>query len=165
MKYKNRFSTATSHRAARSLFAIGAALTAFASPVLLTGCGSSGGTPDPSSSPSANQIVITGRIVDVNAGSTGVSGATVRFAGATAQTNANGNFSLTVARNTAPGVATITAPAGKELSNYASINTPVFSCANSPSFVVAGPLTGATFAIGDIFVFSKVDNAPAPPCI
>ncbi len=165
MKNKNRTSTATSHPAARSLFAIGAALTALASPALLTGCGSGGGTPDPSSSPSANQTVITGRIVDVNTGSTGVSGATVRFAGATAQTNANGNFSLTVARNTAAGVATVSPPAGKEFSPYASINTPVFRCANSPSFLVAGPFTGATFAIGDVFVYTKVDNAPAPPCI
>lgn len=164
MKNINRYPTATSHQAARSLFAIGVALTAIAAPAVLTGCGSGGGgKPDPSSSTSGNQTVITGRIVDVNAGFAGVSGARVTFGGVSVQTNSSGNFTLTVPRNTANGTATITAPTGATFYSFAA-NTA--GCANALTFSVTGPLSGANFAVGDIFVYGRSENStPNPPCI
>lgn len=166
MKNTYRCSTVASFLATRPLLAFGAVLTTFAAPtLLLTGCGSGGGGGNPTPSPSAgaNQTVITGRIIDVNANSAGVAGAIVQFAGATVVTDANGSFSITIGRNTAAGSATITPPAGTVLYSYAANGA---GCANSLNFPVAGPLTGPTFAIGNILVYSRTANTtPNPPCI
>jgi hypothetical protein len=166
MKITYRYSTVASYPAARPLYGFGAVLIALASPaLLLSGCGSGGGggTPSPSPSAGANQTVITGRVVDINSASAGVAGATVQFAGVSVQTSANGTFSLTVPRNTAGGTATIIAPAGTTLYSYATSSA---GCANSLTFSIAGPLSGTTFSVGNISVYSRTaSTAPNPPCI
>ncbi len=164
MKNSIRCSTAASPLAARRIFASGAALVLLAAPALLTGCGSGGGgTPSPSPSAGANQTIITGRIVDANAGSAGVAGATVQFAGVSVQTSANGTFSLTVPRNTAGGTATITGPNGTAFYSYAASGT---GCANALTFAVPGPLSSANVSVGNISVYSRTANStPNPPCI
>lgn len=165
MKNTFRCPTVASPPATRPLFALGAAVILLTAPALvLTGCGGGGnGDPSPSPSTGTNQTTITGRLLDVNNGSSGVSGATIQFAGATVQTDSSGNFSLTISRNTASGSAAITPPSGKTYYSYAS-NTA--GCANTLSFSVAGPLAGATFSVGNVFVYSKTaSTAPNPPCI
>ena len=165
MKKNFRFPTRASRLTSRRFFALGTALTVLAVPTfLLTGCGSGGGgDPSPSPSVGSNQTLITGRILDVNAGSVGVSGATVQFAGVSAQTSSNGNFSLIVPRNTAAGTATITTAAGTTLYSFASTSA---GCANSLTIGIAGPLSGTTYSVGNIFVYSRTStSAPNPPCI
>ncbi len=154
-----------SHLPVRRLFAFGAVLTVLAAPTfVLTGCGSGGGgDPSPSPSAGANQTTVTGKIVDINAGSAGLAGATVQFAGASVQTDAEGNFSLAVPRNTAAGNATITAPAGTQLYAYTSTGS---GCANALTFSVAGPLSGASFSVGTVSVYRRTSStAPNPPCL
>lgn len=165
MKKTFRCLTLSSRPTPRQFLAMGTALTALAVPAfLLTGCGSGGGgDPSPSPSVGSNQTLITGRLLDVNTGSTGVSGATVQFAGVSARTDPNGNFSLTVPRNTAAGTATITTVAGTALYSYASTSA---GCANSLTISVGGPLSSSTYSLGNIFVYSKTStSAPNPPCI
>jgi hypothetical protein len=166
MKNILRCSTVASLLSARSFIALSASLIALSALTpMLTGCGGGGGGGNPSPTPStgASQTVITGRILDVNTGSVAVAGATVTFAGVSVQTDSNGNFSLTVPRNTASGTATITAPGGTTLYSYASSSA---GCANSLAIRITGPLTSSTLAIGNVFVYSKTANsAPNPPCI
>jgi hypothetical protein len=159
------YSAVRSHLSLRMLRAFGAVLAALAVPtVVLTGCGSGGGgTPSPSPSAGANQTTVTGKIIDANAGGAGVAGATVQFAGASTQTDANGNFSLVVPRNTAGGSATIVAPAGKEFYLYAASSA---GCANTLTFSVTGPLSGSSFSVGNVSVYGRTPStAPNPPCI
>jgi hypothetical protein len=168
MKNTFRCSTVASPHAPRRFFALGAVLAALIAPtLLLTGCGSGGGSnPSPNPSAGPNETVITGRIVDANTGSAGLAGATVQFAGASARTDSNGNFSLTVPRHTAGGSATVIPPNGTLLYPYASVSGTPFRCANSPTFSVTGPFTGGTFTVGTVSVYVRTANTtPNPPCI
>ncbi|MBC8103336.1 MAG: hypothetical protein H7Z41_12225 [Cytophagales bacterium] len=131
----------------------------------LMGCGGGGGTPSPSPTGASNQVVVQGRLVDANNASRGVAGAAIQYGGASTQTDADGNFTLTIPGSAAAGSATIVPPPGTQFFSYARVAgaTTSAGCPRSLSFAVPAIASGSTVSIPTIFLYNS-DGPPYIPC-